>query len=142
MTKKPPKPITPESLAECGTENGHQMAVFQWCAMNRATYPMLEMLFAIPNGGWRHKRTAMILKATGSKRGVPDMCLPVPCWGYYGLFVELKPSVDEGSVSDDQEKWIAKLQAQGYACAVAYGWDMARDILVSYLTGNFKTATG
>lgn len=134
--KGPAGPITPESLAASGSEDGNQMALFQWFALNRPTYPHARLLFAIPMGGLRHKVTAARLKATGAKRGVPDLFLPVPCYGFPGLFVELKKDTTEGT-SPDQDKWKSDLIEQGYGVAVAYGWEHARDIIVTYLTGNY-----
>lgn len=135
---KVPTFLTPEYLARNDTEDGHQMALFQWFALNRPTYPLTRWLYAIPNGGYRPIVTAMRMKATGAKRGVPDTCLPVPMHGYAGLYVELKPGAHKGRTSDPQDEWAAFLASVGYAVAVAYGWEHARDIIVAYYTGNFN----
>jgi hypothetical protein len=142
---KPPKVptfLTPEYLARNDTEDGHQMALFQWFALNRVTYPLSRWLYAIPNGGYRPIVTAMRMKATGAKKGVPDTCLPVPIGGYAGLYVELKPSATKGRTSDQQDEWAAFLASVGYATAVAYGWEHARDVIVLYIGGNFNRIAG
>lgn len=47
-------------------------------------------LFAIPNGGFRNKSTAVKLKKEGVLAGVWDIFLSVPTSEYGGLFIELK----------------------------------------------------
>lgn len=134
--------ITPETLAKCGTEHGHQSALFCWAALNLDKYPQLSMLFAIPNGGQRDKITAAKLKAEGVKSGVPDIMLPVARFGCHGLFIELKKpkaklengkELAKGRTSNNQDTWIAKLKDEGYGACVCYGWNEARQVLEDYL---------
>ncbi len=95
-------------------------------------------MFAIPNGGLRHKATATRLKAEGAKSGVPDIFLPVARNNCHGLFIELKRPKSEGKnkgiVSQKQNEWIDKLREQGYGACSCEGWIAARDVLVQYLT--------
>lgn len=123
--------ITPESLAASGSEDGNQMAILQWCALNRHLYPETKLLYAIPNGGLRHKATAARLKATGTKRGFPDMGLPVARHGYHGMFIENK--VKGRRTSDDQDKWHAALRAEGYHVVTCDGWFEAVAAITAYL---------
>ena len=99
QTPKPPpgKPVTPESLASSGTEDGNQAALFCWAALNTKAYPQLKNLFAIPNGGNRHIVEAIKFVGTGTRSGVPDVCLAYPIWQnefhpnpIAGLFIEMK----------------------------------------------------
>ena len=53
-----------------------QVALFGWAEYNEAYYPELRLLYAIPNGGHRHKAMSAELKAEGVKPGVPNLCLP------------------------------------------------------------------
>ncbi len=132
--------ITPEQLAKSGTEDGAQAALFCWAATARQTYPELRYMFAIPNGGMRNIIVASKMKATGVKKGVPDICLPVKRGNYSGLFVELKrpESVGkrEGITSDEQIDFMIFLQSQGFLCIVCVGWEMARDAISAYLAFN------
>jgi hypothetical protein len=154
------KPITPEQLAACGTEHGHQCALFCWAALcgNDDVRQQLRMMFAIPNGGQRGdgtKRGAAIaggkLKAEGVKDGVPDIMLPVaiclpnqgmPC-KYHGLFIELKrpKSVGKrkGVERENQSDFARKLEENGYRCVVCYGWEDARDMILKYLHGTIDS---
>lgn len=71
-------------------EENEQIALFRWAAYEKSVYPELEYMFHIPNGGVRNKATGGKLKAAGVKAGVPDICLPLPCKRYAGLYIELK----------------------------------------------------
>lgn len=130
-------PITPEQLCKSGSEDGHQAALFCYCAMNYTNHPQLRWLFAIPNGGSRDIREANKLLATGVKRGVPDLCLPVPRNQYAGLFIELKRPNSLGKLagkpSEEQLEWMDFLREQGYMCRLCFGWEQARDCLLEYL---------
>lgn len=126
-----PTTITPEQLAAVGSEDAHQSALFCWAALNLKTYPELEWLFAIPNGGFRDKRTASKLKATGVKAGVSDMLLPVRRGVWPGLFIELK--VGKNTLSQEQKDFKNFVLGQGYGFAACWGWEAARKVIVEYL---------
>jgi hypothetical protein len=114
------------------SEHAEQVAIFEWAKLNMATYPQLENLFAIPNGGQREHRTGTMLKREGVKSGVPDMFLSHPCNGYHGLFIELKRR-DSGKVSPTQTDWIDRLNKAGYLAKVAYGAKEAVKVILDYL---------
>ncbi|MBS7354980.1 MAG: VRR-NUC domain-containing protein [Eubacteriales bacterium] len=113
-------------------EDAEQRVIFQWAAMETAARPELGLLYAIPNGGKRAIKTAVALKKQGVKRGVPDMCLPVPRGGFNGLYIELK-RVKGGTVSDEQREWIAALAEQGYKAVVCRGAEEAIGTIKEYL---------
>ena len=113
-------------------EEIEQEHVFLWASMEERAYPELAMLYAIPNGGKRAIKTAVALKKQGVKRGVPDMCLPVPRGGFNGLYIELK-RVKGGTVSDEQREWIAALNTQGYKAIVCHGAEEAIEQIRGYL---------
>lgn len=114
-------------------EDAEQRIIFQWAAMETAARPELGLLYAIPNGGKRAIKTAVALKKQGVKRGVPDMCLPVPRGGFNGLYIELK-RVKGGTVSDEQREWIAALAEQGYKAVVCRGAEEAIRTIKEYLS--------
>ena len=124
--------ITPEQLTKSGSEHGMQAAIFCWAQQNENQYPELKRLFHIPNGGWRDKRTAGKLKATGVKKGVPDICLPIKRGLFNGLWIELKKD-DKQKVSDEQKEWIDFLRKQGFAALVCAGWQEAVQTIKCYL---------
>lgn len=116
------------------TEDAEQARIFEWAFWERGAMPELDMLFAVPNGGYRNKATAGRMKATGTKPGVPDMCLPVPVGKYHGLYIELKRQKG-GTVSAAQKMWILKLNQQGYLARVCHGADEAINLIKAYMEG-------
>lgn len=114
------------------TEEQEQATVMAWAARNERRYPALSLLHHIPNGGLRHKATAAKLIAQGVKSGVPDLCLPVPCRGYHGLYVEMKRRT-RGKVSESQQWWLDQLKAHGYRAVVCRGADEAIAEITGYL---------
>jgi len=148
LTTSTSKMLTPEQIAQSGTEHGHQAAIFQWIVIEGKpnVSDLLGLLFAIPNGGDRKQSVAASLKAEGVKSGVPDLCLPVArhrgggdagAQPYHGLWIELKRPGLEGRVhggrSDKQVQWHKDLLDQGYAVVTAYGWQAACWCLKLYL---------
>ena len=110
-----------------------QVALFKWAAIAAGQEPRLHMLFAIGNGGKRNVIVAAKMKAEGVRSGVPDVCLPVPCGGYHGLWLELK--VGKNKPSAEQTRWLHNLTRHGYRCEVIHDdWDRARAIIESYLS--------
>ena len=118
------------------TESGEQKLLFEWAALAERGHPELKLLHAIPNGGWRHAKTAAGLKAEGVKAGVPDLCLPVPRGGYHGLYIELKSA--KGRLGKRQKEWLEMLGRNGYLAVACYGFEDARGLILSYLHGSMS----
>lgn len=134
------KEITPELLARPNTEAAHQTALFCWAAQAVAQYPALRWLHHIPNGGKRDKVIAGKMKAQGVKTGVADLCLPVRCGHWSGLYIEMKAPAEKpknpeakGGLSDAQIEFKTFVLSQGFGFAVCYSWIEARDVIISYL---------
>lgn len=115
------------------TEETEQAILFRWAEWKHSVFPELNLMYAIPNGGFRHLKTAVILKRTGTKSGVPDICLPVPRGGYHGMYIEMKRQKN-GVVSKTQSRWIDELTKQGYYCVVCRGWEIASREIEKYLS--------
>lgn len=113
------------------SEHGEQSAVIEWAETRTAALPALELLYAVPNGGLRHKAVAGRLKAEGVKSGVPDLCLPVARGGYHSLYIEMKTLA--GTPSEKQKQWIARLRAEGNCAEVCYGAAEAIERIETYL---------
>ena len=115
-------------------EHHEQAMLFAWIEVAKARTPELGMAFAIPNGGHRHIAVAAKLKREGVKRGVPDLCLPVPRGRYHGCFLELKAGKNRATL--EQRAWLDALDKLGYYTNVCIGWETARDELTAYLAGS------
>src|SRR5947209_19235518 len=93
-------------------EHDIQSLFFLWLRRNEGRHPVLRLFFAVPNGGWRHKGTAIKLKAEGVKPGVPDTCLPVAREGFSGLWIEFKAG--RNKLTEFQEEWRTLLSTDGH----------------------------
>jgi hypothetical protein len=76
--------------------------------------------FAIPNGGVRSKVEAAIMKATGTRAGMPDMGFVHEGRPY---FLEVK--AEERRPTKHQLKAIDEINAAGGFACIAYGIDAA-----------------
>nr|DAV31573.1 MAG TPA: Nuclease [Caudoviricetes sp.] len=119
------------------TEHIEQALLFKWATFSSGKYPELEYMFAIPNGGYRHYRTAADLKSEGVKSGVPDIMLPVARGGYYGLFIEMKRT-SGGRVSESQQKFLKTLNDNGYLAVVCKGFEQAQEAILKYLNNGVR----
>lgn len=115
-----------------------QMALMRWAKGMESELDALRWLHASANGGARSKAVASKLKASGVKRGVPDLSLPVPSRGYHGLYIELKSSQalpSDQKPRPEQTAWMSHLTRAGYRAVVIVGWEKARDEILDYLIG-------
>lgn len=76
-------------------------------------YPALSpLLFAVPNGGSRHKVEAVHLKQQGVKPGIADLVLLFPRGGHGALLIEMK--YGKGRQSNTQKNWQLTAESAGY----------------------------
>ena len=115
------------------TEHDEQVRLMEWAALAERRHPELALLCAVPNGGYRSRRTAGRMKAEGLRAGYPDLLLDVARGPYHGLRIELKRA-DGGRVAPSQAWWHDRLRAQGYRVDVCNGWEVMSDALVDYLS--------
>ncbi len=84
-------------------EHNLQVACVEWF---RYQYPRLTMrLFAVPNGGYRDRKTASKLKDEGVISGVSDLILLKPNRHFHALLIEMKVTEKYSRQSDEQKKW-------------------------------------
>lgn len=123
-----------------------QSAFFEWIDLNKVKYPALDLFFAIPNSAKRGKFDGYLMKLSGTRKGVPDTCLPVASFAidvlcvsgmqsyrpkYYGLWIEFKSA--KGRVSPEQKLWHSKLQLAGHYVVICRSWSEAANIVIDYL---------
>lgn len=106
--------------------------VHWWDTIARANGIPEQLLFAIPNGGYRTKRTGAMLKAEGMRAGVPDLFLAVPRFGFGGLFIEMKRPV--GGRLSPVQKEFHKVLSEDYAVEVCKGCSEAIEAIKKYLS--------
>ena len=122
------------------SEHHLQVACVNWFRMQYPKYS--KLLFAIPNGGKRHMKTARDMKREGVQKGVPDLMLAVwYCLRHEitgeitelkcGLFIEMKSAT--GRLTPEQKDYLALLKKQGYATAVCKSFDEFKATIENYL---------
>lgn len=126
--------MTPEELAKSGTELGIQSAFFCELRNYYSQYPALKFAFHIPNGGERHVAVAARMKAAGTKKGVPDVFIPIPSGIYGGMFIEFKTK--KGRLSQEQILYSGHLIDSRYYCIVSTDYKEAVSSVLEYL--NFE----
>ena len=112
-------------------EHNEQCVLFQWAALMEGQIPALKNLYAVPNGGLRHKVVAMNLRAEGQKSGVPDVCLAYPSCGFHGMYLEMKAG--RNKTTPQQNEWISRLEKAGYFCVICYSFEDAKREILAYL---------
>lgn len=118
-------------MTEHPTEVEEACALVQWVNLQ----PNIRDFFIhIPNEGPRTMRFGRILKLMGLKRGVSDYLLALPVSPFHGLWLELKRR-QIGIVNAEQKAWVERMQGVGYAAAIVYGWEEAKDAIEQYLKG-------
>ena len=132
MTTAAKLPLNP-AVRDTMNEHAHQVALFAWAFLARKQRPELEALYAVPNAGKRSIGAAAYIKSEGLRSGVPDICLPVPRGGFGALYIELKSAT--GRTSEQQKKWLSRLNGLGNMAVVCRGWLEAKDTIEGYLTG-------
>lgn len=114
------------------TEHDIQRHVVLWAKLNAKTYPALALLYAVPNGGHRSKRTAIAMKREGVRAGVPDLCLPVAGRdGTHALYIEMK--TPKGRVRPNQQQWIDNLRSAGNSVQVCRSFEEATACLLNHI---------
>ena len=120
-------------------EAQEQEALFAWARLSAAKYPGLELMYHIPNEGKRTVSNGAALKRQGLKKGVPDICLPVPKGKYHGMYIEMKKKGEKPTA--EQKKYINELAKQGYACIIAdKGWADAAELIKEYMSMEERNA--
>lgn len=118
-THRPPRNLEHQLQSQC----------VRWF---RLSYPsMTHNLFAVPNGGYRTKTTAALLKAEGQLSGVADLILLKRKGRCGALLLEAK--VKGNYQSTNQKEWQKRIEADGYTYKVFHSLDEFADIVTNYL---------
>ena len=110
-------------------EHGLQSRCVKWFRMQ---YPhKRHNLFAVPNGGYRTKTTAALLKDEGQLSGVADLILLVRKGTCGALLLEAK--VKGNYQSPNQKLWQKMIEADGYEYRIFHTLEEFIDIVNEYL---------
>jgi hypothetical protein len=112
-------------------ERRHQVALIKWVRTVKDAYPVLDLLYAVPNGGYRNIYVARKLKAEGVRAGVADLCLPAARRGYHGLYLEMKS--EEGVATKEQKAFLRGVLEEGYCAVIVEGVGEAIEVLQWYI---------
>jgi hypothetical protein len=99
----------------------------------------LQGAFAIPNGFLDTKGKRIRAWQEGVLSGVPDVFIPWPSKGHYGLFLEFKKA--GGRVTKAQTDFLALMASRGYKAQVVFGLREALEALKAYLTPDDSEAS-
>lgn len=115
-------------------EEAEQEIVIQWARLRIGSWPELQLLHHIPNGGSRSKREGAKLKRMGVLAGVSDLHLPVARAGYNSLYIEMK--CGDGRLSASQKSFLKLAAYFGNYCVTCYTAEDAIEVLKNYVKGN------
>lgn len=92
----------------------------------RQTFPhVANLLFAVPNGGWRGGRAGAAMVYEGQVKGVADLVLLFPAGGKSSLCLEMKVPKRKGSRAgaqkEAQKEWQALVERHGSVYVVCHG---------------------
>lgn len=92
----------------------------------RRTFPnVANLLFSVPNGGWRGSRAGATMRYEGQVSGVADLILLFPKGGKSSLCIEMKVPRRKGSragrQSDEQIAWQRLVEEHGSTYVVCHG---------------------
>lgn len=146
--EKNPASIYP---AEEPLEQDEQTWLFETVFAHENLMPELRYAFHVPNGGarpsktyvgkdgktHRYSREAQKMRSQGVRKGVPDICWPLPrkrpdeTGEYRGLYIEMK-RVKSGSLEPEQKAWRDFLLRQGYFWKMCRGNEDAWETMKAY----------
>ena len=109
------------------SEHALQVECLQWLRM---AYPQV-LCYAIPNGGYRTKTTARLMRSEGVMSGIPDLHIPIPRGGYASLYIEMKNG-KAGVLSDRQKEMIPRLRGYGNKVVVCRSLEEFRAAVEEY----------
>lgn len=111
------------TVSDAASEHQIQCAVARFLDLALDQVPNC-IWWAVPNGGWRDRRTASKLKAEGVKPGVSDIMV---LWGGRLICIELKTA--KGRQSPEQKQWSDDATMAGAAYYIARSVEQVEEFL-------------
>ncbi len=126
MTQSPFRPRKKRSY----NEEREQTVFVTWLAIQ---YPNI-MKCTIPNDAKRGVVAASAAKRMGMTAGAPDLFIFQPHTGFHGLAIEFK--YGKNKLSRAQLSFLTGLVERGYAAAVCWSYEDARNAFEDYFSNN------
>lgn len=101
--------VQPKKRQQFHEEHEIQTGCVKWFRLQYPKYA--KMLYAIPNGSYKSRAAAGMMKAEGLTAGVADLCLAVPRGCYGALYIEMK---QKGNYQQaNQKEWQKECEDAG-----------------------------
>lgn len=131
------RPVRTARAPRIDHEGVEQMALIRWLygeqQRGEAVGAFYEVIYHVPNGGQRNKKTAADLKRQGVKSGVSDLVVMEGRGGWLGLYVEFKATPPKHAATQpSQREWLEKADHRGYCAVLARGLEEAKAVLREY----------
>lgn len=131
------RPVRTARAPRIDHEGVEQMALIRWLygeqQRGEAVGAFYEVIYHVPNGGQRNKKTAADLKRQGVKSGVSDLVVMEGRGGWLGLYVEFKATPPKhAATAASQREWLEKAERRGYCAVLARGLEEAKAVLREY----------
>lgn len=118
--------MTEKEILECEKSYSESKIQHTCVCWFRHTFPKVgNLLFSVPNGGWRGGRAGASMVYEGQVKGVSDLILLYPSGGKSALCIEMKVPKRKGSSagtqSDAQQEWQKLVETYGSTYVVCHG---------------------
>lgn len=118
--------MTEKEILECEKSYSESKIQHTCVCWFRHTFPKVgNLLFSVPNGGWRGGRAGASMVYEGQVKGVSDLILLCPSGGKSALCIEMKVPKRKGSSagtqSDAQKEWQKLVETYGSTYVVCHG---------------------
>jgi hypothetical protein len=100
-------------------------------AWARAKYPVFSILFFAVNNNCASPRAGAIAKRMGTLKGVSDLICAYGNGKHIGFALELK--IPPNKPTEEQRRFLAALEAQGWAIAAIYSLEQGIEFIDSYM---------
>ena len=112
------------------TEHDEQVKVIQWCDAHPD--PRVSRIYSHLNGLRAPIGAVIKAKASGGRKGIPDLFLPIASGGFHGLYIEMK-RLKGGSLTPEQKDCLEFLNESGYKAIACKGHSSAIEVIKEYL---------
>lgn len=117
-------------------EKNIQASFIAWRNIHKRQFPILNAIFAVPNGVWAQNTAVAIAQIKqGLTPGIPDLiCLaPSACGKYHGLLIELKTESSLSRTSDEQKFFLEFFASLNYRTEVCRSASQASMLVNEHL---------